>query len=45
VGALLPELVFGSMGLFPSRLLAIDVCSYFVIIVGATVVGSWQYKE
>ncbi len=47
VGALLPELVFGSMGLglFSARLLAIDVCSYFVIIVAATFVGAWQYKE
>ena len=45
VAALLPELVFGSMGLFSLRLIAIDVCSYFVILVAATVVGAWQYKE
>jgi hypothetical protein len=45
VGVLLPEMVFGSQGLFPMRLLAIDIGTYFVIIVAATIIGAWVYKE
>ncbi len=45
VAALLPEMVFNAMGSLPLRLLLIDVCTYLVILVAATVVGAWQYKE
>jgi hypothetical protein len=45
VGALLPEMAIGSLGVFPTRLLATDIATYFVIIVAATIIGAWPYKE
>jgi hypothetical protein len=45
VGALLPEMAFGSQGLFPLRLLIMDVGAYLVVIVAAAIAGAWVYKE
>jgi hypothetical protein len=45
LAALLPEFVFNAMGALPLRLVLIDVGTYFVLIVAATLVGAWQYKE
>lgn len=49
VGRLLPTIAWGSLGVLnaplPPRLLAIDAGTYLVIIVVATIVGAWPYKE
>ncbi|MBP1624147.1 MAG: hypothetical protein H6Q07_2167 [Acidobacteria bacterium] len=45
IGTLFPAISFGSMGLFPSRLLVIDTLTSLVTLVVATLAGAWVYKE
>ena len=45
LSGLLPTVSWGSLRLFPARLLAIDVLTYLVIVVVATLLGAWIYKE
>lgn len=45
IGALLPTLWWGSLGLFPQRLLTIDVGVGLILWIIATIVGAWPYKE
>ena len=41
----LPDLSLGSMGMFPANALIIDCITTVVIIVVATLLGAWIYKE
>lgn len=45
IGGLLPTIGWGSMGLFPTRLLALDTGLSAVILIIATIAGAWAYKE
>ncbi len=45
LSGLLPTFSWGSMGLFSVRLLTIDVLTYLVILVVATLLGAWLYKD
>lgn len=45
IGALLPTLWWDSLGLFPQRLLTIDVGVGLILWIIATIVGAWPYKE
>jgi hypothetical protein len=42
---LLPTIMWGSMKLFSVRLLTIDVLCYLVMVIIATLLGAWVYKE
>jgi hypothetical protein len=44
LSGLLPTIWWGP-GLFSARLLTIDVLTYLVIVLVATVLGGWLYKE
>ena len=41
----LPTISWGSMKLFPAGLLIQDVLTYLVMLIVATLVGAWLYKE
>ena len=45
LSGLLPDLSLGSMGMFPANALIIDCITTVVIIVVATLLGAWIYKE
>jgi len=45
ISYLLPAAGLASFGLFPLRLLTIDAVTYLVVMVVATLVGAWTYKE
>jgi hypothetical protein len=45
LSALLPYLSLGSTGMFPANLLIIDCLIGLVIMVVATLLGAWIYKE
>ena len=45
LGGLFPAISLGSMGLFPTNVLFIDVLTGLVICVVATFLGAWIYKE
>jgi hypothetical protein len=45
LSGLFPDLSLGSMGMFPANALIIDCITYLVIIVVATLLGAWIYKE
>ncbi len=45
LSGLLPTISWGSMGLFSVRLVTIDILTYLVILVVATLLGAWLYKE
>jgi hypothetical protein len=42
---LLPTISWGSLRLFPAGLLVQDVLTYLVMVIVATLVGAWLYKE
>jgi hypothetical protein len=42
---LLPTIMWGSLKLFSARLLTIDSLSYLVMVIVATLLGAWVYKE
>jgi hypothetical protein len=42
---LLPTIMWGSLRLFSARLLTIDSLSYLVMVIVATLLGAWVYKE
>jgi hypothetical protein len=42
---LLPTIMWGTLRLFSVRLLTIDVLSYLVMVIIATLLGAWVYKE
>jgi hypothetical protein len=45
LSGLLPTISWGSLKLFSVRLLTIDVLSYLVMVIVATLLGAWVYKE
>jgi len=45
LSVLLPYLSFGSIGMFPAGLLAIDAIIGLVILVVSTLLGAWIYQE
>lgn len=45
LSGLFPTLSWGSMRLFPASLLTIDVLTYLVAVIVATLLGAWVYKE
>ena len=45
IGTFLPMMFLGSAGVFPMRFVAMDSVTKLVLIVAATVVGAWLYKE
>ncbi len=45
LSGLIPAISYGSMGLFPANVLVIDTLTYLVMLVVATLVGAWIYKE
>ena len=45
IGNLLPMIFLGVAGLFSTRFVAMDVATNLVMIVAATFVGAWLYKE
>jgi hypothetical protein len=45
LSGLLPTISWGSLRLFSARLLTIDVLTYLVILIVATLLGAWLYKE
>ena len=45
LSGLLPDLSFGSMGMFPAKALIIDCITSLVLMIVATLVGAWIYKE
>jgi antibiotic biosynthesis monooxygenase (ABM) superfamily enzyme len=42
---LLPTIMWGSLRLFSVRLLTINVLTYLVMVIVATLLGAWVYKE
>ena len=45
IGNFTPMIFFGFTGVFSVRFVTIDVATNLVLIVAATVVGAWLYKE
>ncbi len=45
LSGLVPVVSWGSTGLFPASLLTLDVLVYLVVLVVATLLGAWIYKE
>ena len=45
IGSFLPMSFLGSAGVFSMRFVTMDVATNLVLIVAATVVGAWLYKE
>jgi hypothetical protein len=45
IGIFYPNLLQGSMGVYPAKVLVIDSLTYLVVLVVATLVGAWVYKE
>jgi hypothetical protein len=42
---LIPTISYGSLGLLPVDLLTIDVLTFLVMVVVATLVGTWVYDQ